>query len=130
MRRALLALLFASTLLDSTSVRAADELNSLIGVFTEVPASSKWKGAQVTFTGLASAQPSVVWPDGYDNRLTPIFENDSLLVLQFVGTAGSTDTAYIEKKNKRFTVVSVGAMAIPVGGPNTASVSVYRGAIK
>ncbi len=128
MRKMLLALLLVSSSLHGLVARAADAANSLIGVLTDVPASSKWHGSQVTFTGLASAKPSVVWPDGYDTRLTPIFENDSLLVLQFVGLAGSTDTAYVERKNKRFTVVSVGALAIPVG--SAVSVSIYRGTIK
>jgi hypothetical protein len=80
------------------------------------------------FTGLASSGPSVVWPDGYDKGLTRIFESESLLVLQSVGSAGSTDTAYLEKRNKRFTIVSVGAMAVPIG--KSASVSIYRGTIR
>ena len=128
MRKMLLAVLLVGSSLHGLVATAADARNSLIGVLTDVPASSKWQGAEVTFTGLASGQPSVVWPDGYDTRLTAIFENDSLLVLQFVGLAGSTDTAYIETKNKKFTVVSVGALSIPVG--SGASIRIYRGTIK
>ena len=116
-------------LLAAAPLRSAEDPNSLIGVIAEAPASSKWVGSEITFTGLVSAQPSVVWPDGYDERLSKVFENENLLVLQFVGAVGSTDTVYIEKKNKRFLVVSVGAMSIVVN-KNSTTVSLYRGSIK
>ena len=113
----------------ATPVHSAENSNSLVGVFVEVPASSKWAGAQVTFTGLMSARPSVVWPDGSDERLSKVFENENLFVLQFVGSIGSTDTVYIEKKNKRFLVVSVGVFTI-VANNKAATVGLYRGSIK
>jgi len=108
---------------------AAQELSSLIGVITEAADSPKVVGSQVTFTGLSGSESTMVWPDGYDRKLIKIYENPALLILQAVGTVGSTDTVYIEKKNKRFLVISVGAMATVVEG-NSVSVSQYRGRVK
>ena len=109
--------------------QAQQDSNSLIGVFTEAPENQKIVGSQLTITGLATPEATMVWPDGYDTKLRKIFENTTLLVLQSVSAAGSTDTVYVETKNKRFLVVSVGAMAIVVKGRST-TVSQYRGYIK
>lgn len=129
MRAYLPTLVVCALLATATPVSSTEDPNSLIGVIVEAPVSSKWAGSQVTFTALASTQPSVVWPDGYDERLSKVFENENLLVLQFVGAVGSTDTVYIERKNKRFLIVSVGAMSI-VANNNSTTVSLYRGNIK
>jgi hypothetical protein len=108
---------------------AQQETNSLIGVFTEAPGSPKIIGAQLTITGLFTPEPTVVWPDGYDKRMKKIFDNQNLIVLQSVGAVGSTDTLYIEIKNKKFLVVSIGAMAIVINGKSV-TLSQYRGYIK
>lgn len=108
---------------------AQQETNSLIGVFTEAPGSSKLVGGQVTITGLSTPEPTTVWPDGYDTKMKKIFENPNLIILQSVGAVGSTDTLYIETKNKRFLLVSVGAMAIVING-NSVTLSQYRGYLK
>jgi len=121
------ALFVALAISATVPLRAAE--NSLIGVFSEVPSSSKFKGAQVTFTGLNSSRVTVVWPDGHDEELTKIFENEYLIVLQFIAVIGSTDTIYVEKQNKRFLVMSVGAFTV-VAPVNKLSVGIYRGYIK
>ena len=121
------ALFVALTITAPVPLPAAE--NSLIGVFSEAPADSKFKGAQITFTGLNRSQVTVVWPDGHDEELTKIADSDHLLVLQYVTAIGSTDTIYVEKQNKRFLVVSVGAFAV-LAPVNKLSVGIYRGYIK
>ena len=128
LRATAVAVMLPVLLLSGSGMSAAATANSLVGVLTEVPAPSKWKGSQVTFTGLATSEPSIIWPDGFDSQLGKIFEDESLLVLQFVSVAGSTNTVYIEKKNRRFVLIDVSAMAVPIGKP--AGVGVYRGVIK
>ena len=123
-------LIFVIALVTAPALSLAQELqNSLLGVFTEAPNSTKLIGSQITFVGLSGQEARMVWPDGYDTKLYKIFENPNLVVLQSVGAVGSTDTVYIERKNKRFLVVSVGAMEIVVNGKPVA-VSLYRGNIK
>jgi hypothetical protein len=110
------------------SAHAGD--NSLICVFTEAPASSaSLKGSQFTVTGLSGPEATAVWPDGHDERLKKIFENENLIVLQMVSAWGSTDTVYLELKNKKFLVVSVGALTV-VAPINKISFGTYRGYIK
>lgn len=127
--------LFANLLLVATfislplTIRAAHAGNNVIGVFTEASSKSKFVGAQLTITGLDTQEVTVVWPDGYDTKMKKIFENPALVVLQSIAPVGSTDTIYIEAKNKKFLVISVGAMAAAVKG-NSVSVSQYRGIIK
>jgi hypothetical protein len=119
----------SALLLGATLLYAADGQNSLIGVVTDAATSPTMVGAQITFTGLTDNQATMVWPDGVDSKLTKIFDNGSLVIVQRVGGVGSMDTAYLDKKNKRFTVVSVGAFRIPVYNESV-SVSVYRGTLK
>jgi hypothetical protein len=107
---------------------ATDTPNSLIATITEAPDASGRVGAQVTLTGLTTKHPTMVWPDGHDETMSKLIENETLLVLQFVGAAGSTDTVYVEKKYKRFVVVSVGVLFATKEAGTT--VSVYRGVIK
>ena len=128
-RIAVITFLAAIAGVTPTPSMAQQELNSLIGVFTEIPGRSKVMGAQLTITGLSTVEPTVVWLDGYDKKMKKIFENPNLIVLQFVSAIGSTDTLYIETKNKKFLFVSVGAMAIVVNG-NSVTLSQYRGYIK
>ena len=128
-RIAVIALLAALGSIGPFLSFAQQETNSLIGVFTEAPGSSKFVGGQVTITGLSTQEPTTVWPDGYDTKMKKIFANSNLIILQSVGAVGSTDTLYIETKNKRFLVVSVGAMAIVING-NPVTLSQYRGYLK
>ena len=120
--------LVTASLVVSQATSAQEARNSLIGTITEAPDTPKIVGSQITFTGLAAKQVVMVWPDGYDTKLSKLFESPTLLVLQSVGTIGSTETVYIETRNKRFLVVSVGALAVPVG--ETVKLSQYRGSIR
>jgi hypothetical protein len=123
------AIAASALLMGAVHLYAADGPNSLIGVVTEAATSPKLVGAQITFTGLTGSQTTMVWPDGVDSKLTKIFDNGNLVIVQMVGGVGSTETAYLDKKNKRFTVVSVGAFHIPVD-KESVTVGVYRGTLK
>lgn len=129
MKKILRVLAACALLHAAVPTSAAEGPNSLLGVVTEAPADSSFKNETVTFTGLTSNQATVVWPDGGDSKMTRIFDNGSLVVLQMVSTAGSTDTVYLDKLNKRFTVVSVGALRLPVDKASV-GVSLYRGFLK
>jgi len=87
-----------------------DGRNSLIGVVTDTPDKDKLN-KQVTFVNLSMDNPVVVYPSGYDYKMSKVFENEDLTVLQFVAViTGSTDTIYIEKTAHRFLIVTVGAL--------------------
>jgi hypothetical protein len=102
--------------------------NSIIGTITDPKGSSSYFNGQITFTGLEGAHPTVVMPDGTDKKLTKLFESPDLITLQSVSLAGGTDTYYIEKKNKRFTLVSVGTMEVLI--KKSVSVGLYHGQIR
>jgi hypothetical protein len=107
----------------------AETPNSLVGVFTEVPADSKFMGAQVTFTGLRSKQVTAVWPDGNDDKMTKLVATDDVVVLQFVSSFGGTDTAYLDLKNKRFLIVTVSTMLVPVA-KDSIHLNSYSGSLR
>lgn len=129
MKQILLRSLFALALAIAYSRVAAQDVNNIIAVFTDVPGGSKFKNAQLTVTGLKTSDPVVVWPDGIDSKMKKIFENPNLIVLQYVAGLGSTETIYLEMKNKKFLVVSVGAMSIVLPNHST-TLALYRGFIK
>jgi hypothetical protein len=106
-----------------------DGRNSLIGTVTDSPDKDKLN-KQVTFVDLSTDHPVVVYPSGYDYKMTTVFENEDLIVLQFVAdTTGSTDTIYIEKKARRFLIVTVGALEGVVES-KPFPVETHRGVIK
>jgi hypothetical protein len=127
------AVLSFQLLAGSTAVAApVDERNSLIGLITESGSPKFIKvGAQVTFTDLKTDSPTVVWPDSGDSKTTKIFENENLVIIQAVSPVGSTETIYLEKKNRRFTAIAVGAFSIvdkskAVGVSSTTYRGVFR----
>ena len=129
MQRPIMAFVVSALLLGAGHLYATEGPNSLIGVVTDAATNTKLVGAQITVTGLSGNQATLVWPDGVDSKMTKIFDNGTLVIVQMVGGVGSTETAYLDKKNKRFTIVSVGAFHIPVD-KESVSVSVYRGTLK
>jgi hypothetical protein len=130
MQRILQIAFVTMVVVSSQSLFAAPrEATSIIGVFTEAAGSPKIIGAQLVVTGLATPEAMMVWPDGIDTKMKKIFENEFLVVLQSVGAVGSTDTLYVELQNKKFLVVSVGALATAVK-PNSVTLASYRGYFK
>jgi hypothetical protein len=102
---------------------------SLIGTVTDSPDKAKLN-QQVTFAGLSTSHPVVIYPSGYDYKMTTVFENEDLIVLQFIADiTGSTDTIYIEKKAHRFLIVTVGALEGVVEN-KPLPVKTHRGVIK
>jgi hypothetical protein len=68
-------------------------------------------GSQFTFANLGSPRPFITFPKGNGEETTKVFEDDELIVLIFVANlTGSTETFYLNKKTKRFTLIEVGAL--------------------
>jgi len=121
----ILALLFAVPAL----AESIDSRNSLIGIVKDSPDKDKLN-KQVTFVELNSDHPVVVYPSGYDYKMKKVFENEDLIVLQFIAIiTGSTDTIYIEKKARRFLIITVGALEGVVEN-KALPVKIYRGILK
>lgn len=116
MRRVSMILAFAVFLCALPARSFDDGFRNMEGVLTYTSSDfNKVAGGKVIFTGLDGTRPVMIWRDGIESILTKIHSSPELLVLQSVGVTGSTDTVYIEPKAKRFLVVSVGVMAVPVG---------------
>lgn len=120
--------LIAMTLIVGASAYA-ETPNSLIGVFTEVPADSKFMGEQITFIGLGSKQVTAVWPDGNDDKMAKLVASDNLIVLQLVSSFGGTDTAYLDLKHKRFLIVTVSTMFVPIA-KDSIHLNSYSGSLR
>jgi len=57
----------------------------------------------------------VTYPSGFGNETMKVYEDDDLIVLFYIASAtGSTETYYINKKSKRFTLIEVGAFEASV----------------
>lgn len=85
-----------------------------VGTFTK--SSTDRKGTRVTIANLTSPTPYVTWPSGAGNPTTKAFEDEEKIVLIMVATmTGSTETFYLNKKTKRFTVVEVSLFSGQVG---------------
>ncbi len=84
--------LLTSTFMLVCTVASAELPNSLIGVVTSAPNDPKLVGSQFTFTGLKSNNVIVVWPSAEDEKMTKIFEDVNLTVIQFVSSFGGTET--------------------------------------
>lgn len=75
-------------------------------------------GKSLTFIGLNSAQPEVLFESGMSYPLKKIFENESTLslVLANVSKSGGIDNFVIDKKTGKFSRVSAGLIEITGSG--------------
>lgn len=121
-----LAVLLVATLAHAEGLQGR---SSLVGFIETARPISRNAGKQITFSGLDTSTPTIVWPDGYDSKTTRLFDSPALMIIQRVTDAGSMDTACIEKLNARFLVISVGAMATAVKG-GVVTVNEYRGTLR
>lgn len=88
-------------------------LDGLVGVVTKSEMNKP--GSQIVFANLRSSRPFVTWPSGHGAETSKAFEDDELIVLFFVANVtGSTETFYLNKKAKRFTLVEIGALEATV----------------
>jgi hypothetical protein len=89
-----------------------------LGLVGVVIASDNHKvGLQFTFANLRNSRPFVTFPSGHGAETKKVFEDDETIVLIFVAQfTGSTETFYLNKKAKRFTLVEVGALEATVMG--------------
>lgn len=102
--KTLRAVLAAALMLPVLQAFAVPTPNGYVGTFTK--STSDRKGSQVTFANLASPQPFVTWASGHGNEARKVFEDDENVVIIFVASlTGSTESFYLNKRTKRFTVV-------------------------
>ena len=86
-----------------------------VGAFTQ--SATNKVGAQVIFANLDSATPFVTWPSGNGSQTTKAYEDENFVVLFFVGNlTGSTETFYLNKKTRQFTVIEVPLLEPSVTG--------------
>ncbi len=50
-------------------------------------------------------EPFVTWPSGHGVETKKVFEDKDIVVLLFVSITGSTETFYLNKKTRQFTVI-------------------------
>lgn len=70
-------------------------------------------GSKVTFVGLKSNKPKVVFENGTTSPLQNVFENESTLTAILVASgSGSIDAFVIDKKTGKFSRVTAGNMGV------------------
>ena len=102
----LLALLCLSPSLCQAQSRAPD------GFTAVVERSQRLKvGDRIVLANVNTPRPFVTWPSGGGDPTQKVFEDDQLIVLIYVAQlTGSTETFYLNKKNRRFTLLEVSAL--------------------
>lgn len=87
----------------------AQSSDEYVGVVTR--SDTRKVGHEFAFTNLDDRRPFVTFPGGNVGETTKAFESADLIVLIFVArSTGSTETFYLDKQQKRFTLVEVGAL--------------------
>ncbi|MBB3192637.1 hypothetical protein [Roseateles terrae] len=100
------ATLAVSLVIASSVASAVPTPAGYVGTFTK--SNTEHKGSQVTIANLNTPTPFVSWPSGNGNPTTKAFEDEENVVLIMVASlTGGTETFYINKKTKRFTVIEV-----------------------
>ena len=106
------------TLLPAPSLAQAPSPNGFIGIVKS--SESQTPGAQFTFANVRMANPFVTWPGGHGVKTQKVFEDDELIVLLLVSMTGSTETFYLNKKIKQFTIVeAISATQLTESGNKT-----------
>ena len=102
--------------------------NGFLG--TVKKSESQTPGAQFAFANLRMPNPFVTWPSGHGVDTQKVFEDDELIVLLLVSVTGSTETFYLNKKIKQFTVVeAISATQLTESG-SKALLKVTHGSLK
>ena len=96
-----LAFLFLTPLSSPAADRA--DVNGFIGIVSK--SDSQKRGTRIAFANLTMPKPFVTWPSGHGVETTKVFEDEELVVLLLVSITGSTETFYINKKTRQFTVI-------------------------
>lgn len=94
------------------------QISSSLGFVGIVSKSDERKtGSQYTFANIGTSRPFVTYPSGFGNETVKVYEDDELIVLFYLATAtGSTETYYLNKKTKRFTIIEVSTLGATVEG--------------
>lgn len=96
--------------LGSLAVSApAQTPDGYIGVVTR--SDTHDAGQKFEFSNLDARRPFVTFPGGNVSEMTKAFESADLIVLILVAKAtGSTETFYLDKQQKKFALIEVGAL--------------------
>ncbi len=95
------------------TISKAAERDGFIGIV--IKSDERKPGSQFTFANLRTSRPFVTYPSGNGAETNKVFEDNELIVLIFVAElTGSTETFYLSKKTKRFTLIEVGALEATV----------------
>lgn len=107
---------------------AVDTPVGYVGVITK--SHGNRVGGQVVFANLNSRNPFVTWPSGSGTESNKVFEDDESIVLVFVASAtGGTETFYLNKKTRKFTVIEVTLLA-PGSSAGSVEPKVSHGTLK
>ena len=69
-------------------------------------------GKNLSFLGLKTTEPKILFESGLTSPMTKVFETDELLVIQLVASgSGSVDTFHLDKEKGTFVRVSSGICA-------------------
>lgn len=86
----------------------SDSIEGVKGVVTK--ADKRRIGEEFTFANLSSPKPFVTYPSGFGAETIKVFQDSQLIVLILVANlTGSTETYHLDRKNRRFTLVEIGA---------------------
>ena len=91
----------------------ATPVDNYIGVV--LAADKRRVGQEFVFSNLRSTRPNVAFPGGRPEETNKVFEDEQTIVLIYVASlTGSTETFYLNKKRRRFTLIEVGALEATV----------------
>lgn len=85
--------------------------NNLMGTILQ-SSDRKEIGQKISFIGLESGEPKVLYENGVTSPMQNVFESERTLTVQLVASAsGSVDTFIIEKKSGKFARATAGSFA-------------------
>lgn len=109
LRHSLYACLICTTFIVTYAFAQAPIQDGLIGVVTK--SNERKASEQFVFANMTTTRPFVTFPSGHGGESNKVFEDDELVVLFYAAEiTGSTETFYLNKKSKRFTLIEVGAL--------------------
>jgi hypothetical protein len=108
-------LLIFFPLICAFSVFASETTPGMIGVVFK--SDSRSIGEQFVFANLDSINPFVTFPSGNGSEMAKVFDDGELIVLFLVANiTGSTETFYIDRDAKHFTLIEINALQARVEG--------------
>ena len=107
-RKWFVLLLFTAFFLNVPNIIAQSETLGFVGTVSK--SDTRKIGSQFVWANIGTKHPFVTFPSGFGYEITKVYEDEELIVLFFVSAVGSTETHYINKKIKQFTLIEVGPL--------------------